>query len=87
MAEDYSSDVAAPDRITITPTADGLSATVSGHVTVSNSGVVKFEVSSYPTNGTILMNSCDVTVQFENWAFVPSADISEAPSGTIKVGS
>jgi len=68
------------DNAEVTIAADG---TVSGLVAVNNGGVVKFQVSGYPTNppGT---NTCIVTITSANitWAESPAAG-----QNSIKVGN
>ena len=71
------------DSTQVTSNSDG---TVSGDVSVNNGGVVKFQVSSYPTNPQTgsPYNQCIVTITPSNitWATVPDAGQS-----TISVGN
>jgi hypothetical protein len=53
-------------------------------VTENNGGVIKFEVSEYPTINGQLMNQCILTCTV-SWAYVSQPDNSGG--GTIKVGS
>jgi len=68
------------DNTEVTIASDG---TISGQVEVNNGGVVKFQVSGYPTNppGT---NTCIVTITSADisWAISP-----DAGQNTIKVGN
>ena len=71
------------DSTEVTINSDG---SVSGVVSVNNGGVVKFQVSSYPTDPSTgaPYNECIVTLSSSNitWATSPAAGQS-----TIKVGN
>ena len=71
------------DSTEVTINSDG---TITGAVSVNNGGVIKFQVSSYPTNpntGTPY-NDCIVTITSSDVTWATSA---AAGQSTIKVGN
>jgi hypothetical protein len=65
-----------PNKVSI-----DVNGTVTGSSSFNNGGNLKIDVDQYPTG----YNTCQVSVTFVGWS--NTADTSNIPGGTIKVGS